>query len=724
MAMSSYLAHLDGKREQSILEHSQNTAALSADFAISALKPLAYILGMLHDIGKYQNSFQKRIRGKNIRVDHSTCGAIEAMTHYQTPVTRLMLALCIAGHHSGLPDTGSKQDDGSTLYGRINRQDQFEDYSVFRREMPELCLDENALAQFIADDCQKDMKCLTDKLAFLTRFCFSCLTDADYLDTEAFYTGTSRRTVRSDFRACLERIDRQLDGFVCKTALQKTRRSLQEQAFSKADRDAEIYLMNMPTGSGKTLCSMKFALMRAIRKGYRHIIYVIPYNSIIDQTVSTFETIFGEDARILRHQSTFSYDDIDAREEVRVELKYAVENWDASIIVTTAVQFFESMNGSKKRQLRKMHNVADSIIIFDEAHLMPTDFLQPCLQAVAFTARYLNSEALFLTATMPDFKALLTQYTLPDMQILDLIDDRRHFTAFQKCRYHDAGLISKEALVVGASTASAALIVVNKRRTAREIYAMLPEDCHKYHLSTYMIAADRLQTIREIKERLAHRDGKPILVVATSLIEAGVDLDFDTVYRELSGLDSILQAGGRCNREGKQATADVYVFELDEAEKSPDKDARSSLAKGIFNRFEQIDTPEAIEAYYQNWYTVNREDLTRHAMHQFSPDFSVLQFKSYGEQFQLIDSKTVSIVVPTDEVSRSWVSQLSFAKSSLGIARRLQPYALSVYSYEFNVLREQGVLDDYGTGIWCLTNLDYYDAETGIQFEGKDYFIV
>ena len=464
--------------------------------------------------------------------------------------------------------------------------------------------------------------------------------------------------------------------------------------------------------------------MRAIRKGYRHIIYVIPYNSIIDQTVSTFETIFGEDARILRHQSTFSYDDIDAREEVRIELKHAVENWDASIIVTTAVQFFESMNGSKKRQLRKMHNVADSIIIFDEAHLMPTNFLQPCLQAVAFTARYLNSEALFLTATMPDFKALLTRYTLPDMQILDLIDDRRNFVVFQKCRYHDVGLMSKEVLVAGASTASAVLIVVNKRRTAREIYAMLPEDCHKYHLSTYMIAADRLQTIREIKERLAHRDGKPILVVATSLIEAGVDLDFDTVYRELSGLDSILQAGGRCNREGKQATANVYVFELDEAEKSPDKDARSSLAKGIFNRFEQIDTQEAIEAYYQNWYTVNREDLTRHAMHQFSPDFSVLQFKTYGEQFQLIDSKTVSIVVPTDEVSRSWVSQLSFAKSSLGIARRLQPYALSVYSYEFNVLREQGVLDDYGTGIWCLTNLDYYDAETGIQFEGKDYFIV
>ena len=304
-----YKAHINDKGEvQSVKEHSENTADLCRQFAVPELKDVMYTIGMLHDIGKFQNAFQRKINGENIRVEHSTCGALTAKEMYPNAIG-LLMEYCIAGHHSGIPDGGYKNDtfDQQTLCGRLKRQ--FDDFSVYKKEFlfPEIKIDE--VIRFFMQDCDQNLDLFVDKFAFLTRYSFSCLVDADSTDTAEFCNGNKIRPLIADFKACLSRVNRKLDSYVCSTPLQKTRALLQQQVFENINEEAEIYLMNMPTGSGKTLCSIKFALERAIIKEKKRIIYVSPYNSITDQVMSVFEEVFGSDAEILRHQSTFSHDD-------------------------------------------------------------------------------------------------------------------------------------------------------------------------------------------------------------------------------------------------------------------------------------------------------------------------------------------------------------------------------------------------------------------------------
>lgn len=341
----------------------------------------------------------------------------------------------------GLPDGGTANDDEnmSTLYGRLKRKT--EDYSAYKTELELPDTDWQAEVKFLIRDCrQDDLNLIVDKFAFLTRYCFSCLVDADSEDTAHFCQEPPYlEEMTSDFAACLNKVNNRLQTFIVQTELQKARSVLQKQVFEKIHKKAEIFLMNMPTGSGKTLCSVKFALEKAIRDKKRRIIYVIPFNSIISQTVEAFQNIFGEDVQILRHQSTYSYEEEGKGEDYKLIVKHATENWSADFIVTTMVQFFESLYSNKRGKLRKLHNMADSILIFDEAHLMPVKFLQPCLQGVAFITKYLNSEAIFLTATMPDFSKLIKEYALPGSKIENLIDDVSAFTKFKKCKYEYIG---------------------------------------------------------------------------------------------------------------------------------------------------------------------------------------------------------------------------------------------------------------------------------------------
>ena len=312
-----YKAHVNDETGeiQTVKEHCEGTAKLCAEFAVPELKTIMEAIGLLHDVGKYQKSFQRRINKENINVEHSTCGAVAAKEIYPPPLS-LIMGYCIAGHHSGLPDGGFINDDPSlsTLHGRMGRS--FEDYSEYKNEMLTLLpeLNNDVFYSFLMKDYKNKFQ-LVDKFAFLTRYCFSCLTDADSIDTAKFCGTGVNEHLKANFEKCLQKVDDRLNSFICKTELQKTRKVLQHQVFEKTDNDAEIYLMNMPTGSGKTLCSVKFALERAIKKNKKRIIYVIPYNSIIDQTAGEFEDLFGKDAEILRHQSSFSYEDRDDFDE-------------------------------------------------------------------------------------------------------------------------------------------------------------------------------------------------------------------------------------------------------------------------------------------------------------------------------------------------------------------------------------------------------------------------
>ena len=729
---SLYIAHVNHENGeiQTVEQHSENTAELCRAFAVPEMEDVLYAIGLMHDIGKYQKGFQRRIRGENIRIEHSGCGALAAKKRYPNAMG-LMMEYCIAGHHSGIPDGGNLSDtpDMSTLCGRMKRE--FEDYSVYEQSLALPNVGEAAFMQFLAGDCNRDVARLVDKFAFLTRYAYSCLVDADSLDTAKFCSSERPGNLQADFQTCLEQVNRRLQSFVCRTDLQRTRALLQQQVFQKTDQAGEIYLMNMPTGSGKTLCSVKWALERALRGHKKRIIYIIPYNSVIDQTCEEFERLFEGCAELLRHQSTFSYEDREEySEEYRAAAKCAAENWDAPFIITTAVQFFESVYSNKRGKLRKLHNVSDSILIFDEAHLMPVEYLQPCLQAVAYITRYLNSEAVFLTATMPDYERLIRQYAVSDSKIIHLVDDRTQFYKFKRCSYEYLGKEAQETLISRAAEFPSSLIIVNQKRSARELYEACPG--RKYHLSTYMTAEDRKRVIDALKEDLKmlekdYPDGKDVpadrrmMVISTSLIEAGVDLDFCAVFREMAGLDNILQAGGRCNREGKREYAKTFIFEFSESSRRSVSDEKCNLSRGLIMHYPDISCTESVEEYYERYFFMRQEEIRSHTLSQSCRNIQSIPFQEYADKFELIGDRTVSVVVPQNDECRHLLEILEY--TGMGTIRKLQKYTCTLKLWEFNDLVRQHAVKEAGAGVWYLANMDYYDKNLGIVFEAKDYFI-
>ena len=643
-----------------------------------------------------------------------------------------MMEYCIAGHHSGIPDGGTTNDyeTDPTLTGRLKRE--FEDFSTYKEELEIPELDEKDFLQFLLSDCDNSEEKVLDKIAFLTRYLFSCLVDADSDDTANFCrVGERPRELKGDFGVALDNVNQRLESFQVETELQKARALLQSQAFENAKTTAEIYLLNMPTGSGKTLASVKIALERVILQKKKRIIYVIPYNSIIDQTAEVFNELFQNNLEILRHQSTFDYENIDEMDEDYKEAaKIAIENWgNTKFIITTTVQFFESIYSNKRGKLRKIHNMADSILIFDEAHMMPEKYLQPCLQAVAYITKYLQSEAVFLTATMPDYLSLIRKYAVTDSKIINLIEDKSLFKKFQKCNYNYLGEIGENELLAKSSLSPSSLIIVNTRKVARKLYKKISGK--KYHLSTYMTALDRAIILKNIRKELKCLEKefpdfknvpeeRQITIVSTSLIEAGVDLDVYTVFRELKGLDNILQAGGRCNREGKRKRADVFVFELLDSKKKAIS-VEMDITRDLLKKYEDISDSACIKEYYERIFSLKEASISQNTMHCMCDDFRYIPFKKYAENFELIDSRTVSLVIPRDEKSRRMVADLKYKQTAN--ERNLQNYTCSLYKNELDDLIKQNVVDDFGTGIYCLTNLDYYDEEIGLLFEARDYLL-
>ena len=756
---------------QSLRSHLEGTARIAESFAIPPWKDVAYDSGLLHDVGKYQNSFQRRIRGASIRVDHSTCGAKEAKKAIDPPAS-LIMEYCIAGHHTGLPDGGRKEDQPgevytghSSLYSRMKLTG-FDPYEIYKSEIELRTINNKELGLYLIEDLalleknDKDraLNLFVDEMSYMIRYCYSCLVDADSIDTERFCRGTMREKLRANYQACLQRLNRRYEQFAKvknQTRLQKTRSRIQEQAFENIHEDAEIYLMNMPTGSGKTLCSAKCALMKALETHKKHIIYVIPYNSIITQTAQEFQSIFngnGEDGmpevHILRHQSSYSIeDDEEADDAYKLQVIQATENWDADFIITTGVQFFESLFSCKRSKLRKLHNMADSVLIFDEAHLMPVGFLQPCLEAVAVLTKKLGSKAIFLTATMPDYRELLETYVPVGLRVKDLVPDRSEFDVFRKCTFRNLGEISEETLIKQIDCGKSALVVVNSRKRARELFEDMGGEARAnlYHLSTFMTKADLQDAINNIKQKLlAHNEeenSNPVIVISTSLIEAGVDLDFEIAFREMTGLDSILQTGGRCNREGRRKNGEVCIFEIaGENQRRADRDPRAIVTRGLLDEYPDISSAECIREYYRRVYLANASVIAEKSMYSQmrkmgfalnGDSVGSIPFASYDGQ--MILSRDESLIVPECEEAEKLVNRIKYGGSFRTTLRSLQQYTCSVPQKMMEELLAQGVVENiaglethnnssYG-GIFALKTMDYYSKYKGIMVEGGDYYV-
>lgn len=702
-------AHVDNNgRKQTLEAHLEGTAQLVASFAVDELKSAAFYLGRIHDIGKCRPDFQRRLDGEKIRCEHACCGAAEIMK--SGGVAAYLLAYCAAGHHSGLQNGGAKNDspDDGTLHAALNKDasDYLPEGERFRRNMPDM----KPLINMISDGTRDISECI-ERSAFFTRYLFSCLTDADFIDTERFCSPDTDRSVKGDFAKALEMVDSEIANFKCDTDVRTARKSLQEQAFS-ACQYGGIHIMNMPTGSGKTLCSIRLALQKAVSEGKKRIIYVIPYTSIIEQTADVFTKIFGDVLPVVQHHSNYCPDEDESSDITEDKLKKVCENWDAPLIVTTNVQFFQSFYHRKSSRLRKLHNIADSVIVFDEVHMMPVPFLQPCIRAVGYAVKYLGSEAFFLSATMPDFAELFHKYA-KGCDYDELMRDKTDFKMFRNSQIRYLGEITWDRLAQMSEENESTLIIVNSRKSAGKLYEMCSGTDRKvYCLSTYLTANDRSALIAEIRGLL--KEHKPVTVISTSLIEAGVDLDFGAVYREIAGLDSILQSAGRCNREGTRSDCFTNVFISEDGMPSRgDIGIRANISRQLLESGNDVAEPAVITEYYNRLFERMKDQIAENTISAGVKSMDAIPFKDYSERFdKMIDGDTIGIVIPCEE-NRALLESLDSGDRS--VLRKLRRYTATVHYNEFRDLLERGVISDSGTCVYRLTVPELYTRDRGLD---------
>jgi len=555
------LAHVrqdgnDNWQVHSLKGHLGGTAKLAENFAaVFGLNTLADIVGKVHDYGKASKAFQNKIAGKsgydpnvhvNPHVDHSTAGAQFLMQQYGK--IAILLAYVVAGHHAGLPN--GKGESESVLSRRLKKP-----VEEYLDSIPLLPLPEKILPQDLLP-----LKANGKPSAhFLIHMLYSALTDADFLDTKKFMTPetSAERQRDTDITELHARLEQFLTTLQPNNELNQKRANILKWCKEAAQKEPGIFSLTVPTGGGKTISSMAFALDHAKKYKLRRIIYVIPYTSIIVQNAEVFREIFGEDA-VLEHHSNLE------PERETPQNRLAAQNWETPIVVTTNVQFFESFYSNRSSSCRKLHNVADSVLIFDEAQMLPPEYLKPSLAVIRELANGYGCTAILCTATQPTLSnaAILKREALDGVR--EIVPDSQQL--YEDFRRVDVTVIdqpqSYETLGEKIAEHAQILVIVNTRKDARNIFEQLIKRCSTdecLHLSTMMCPEHRSVTLKTIRVRL--KQGLPCRVVSTQLIEAGVDVDFPVVWRAIAGLDSIAQAAGRCNREGKLDKGSVLVFQ-------------------------------------------------------------------------------------------------------------------------------------------------------------------
>lgn len=699
-----YLAHLaEDQREQTVLEHLEGTAARSERFAAAfGMGEQGRLLGLAHDVGKCSHEFQERLRGGRI-VDHATAGALEC-----AKLDATWAAFCVAGHHGGLPDGGNLRNDSAadlTLIGRLRRG---QDRQIPPYELP-LRLEAVPAPQGYGQSRLVD--------SFTIRMLYSCLVDADYLDTEQFMSGLEAETPPGEtIPALLEKLERHIAPWQHPSnSLNRQRCAILNACLKGGARERGLFTLTAPTGGGKTVASMAFALRHAARHGMERVIYVIPYTSIIEQTADTFRKIFGKE-NVLEHHSNVSLEPNEGDSTDRYQTLGVMENWDAPIIVTTAVQFFESLYANRPAKCRKLHRIANSVLIFDEAQMLPTEHLRPCVAAIAKLVERFRSSAVLCTATQPTLNDLFAEYA-PGCAITELCPDPAVlFRQLRRVSFAQIGKLDAEALAEHLAAHSQVLCIVNSRRGAQEVYQKLPKD-GSYHLSTLMYPAHRRAVLEEIRLRL--KEGLPCRVVSTSLIEAGVDVDFPAVYREIAGLDSILQAAGRCNREGGEKPEDSVVTVFEGVSAVPQLlrvnigAAKETLRAGLDPAY-----PETVARYFRAYRSLMQaSSLDKYAViRSFERGIAgnSLPFRTVAERFHLIDDRSVTVYIPLEK-GAELIQRLDAGERTRALFRLLGQYSVSIYPQQERALLERGVLTPLDESSAILRNPALYDEKLGLN---------
>ena len=715
--MGTYIGHTSEEgRQQLLIDHLKGTGLLAERFAsIFDAAEWGKMAGLYHDIGKYSTAFQQRILEDGPRVDHSTAGALLMKSIKNGP-----LALCIASHHSGLLNIGtklSKVDDG-TLMGRLKKELKGKlDYSVYRQELPEPLPIRKVPAFLYGKD--------QFYYSFFIRMLFSCLVDADFLDTERFVN--DGKVQRGGF-ATMQELHNLFFAYYATfgkptTPINQKRQEIYQQCLDAAEKEPGMFSLTVPTGGGKTLSSLAFALKHAIKYKKQRIIYIIPYTSIIEQTADIFRNILGN-GNVIEHHMNVDYDDNDKKEDDGLNRKkLATENWDAPVIVTTNVQFFESLFAAKTSRCRKVHNIANSVLIFDEAQMLPEPYLRPCIRSIGELAANYRCTAVLCTATQPSLETYFSRIG-EGLKVREICPDTQGlYEFFRRAAYRFMDVDSLESLAVQLKEHEQVLCVTNSKKDARDLYQMMSGDgC--YHLSTFMYPAHRRHVLAIIRQRL--QDGLPCQVISTSLIQAGVDVDFPVVYREIAGLDSIIQTGGRCNREGKQRTEDsiVYIYDLHKPMNRIPAFVRRpiEITQTVVKDYDDIASAESIKAYFDRLhYTIGEDQLDSKdilkRLEIINPAFTEI-----AKDFKLIeeDSRPVFIPIDGDLDNQKILVQLRAGIRSRSIFRKANQYIVSVYKNQFEKLCETGKLDALDSELYVLNDPAGYDSDTGLVVNMED----
>jgi CRISPR-associated endonuclease/helicase Cas3 len=707
---------------------------------------LAEVAGLLHDLGKYTDEFQRRLEGKHPKLDHATHGAREVIARYAriAPVAHL-LAYAIAGHHAGLANGSSGEGQRTSLADRLAKAlpPLLDDWRNELRLPPEEAL--IAAAVHLKPAPQR----AGFQLAFLVRMLFSALVDADYLDTEAFYRRIDGRPTRQDVPPpALEALRERLNTHLAQLAtsgdggeVHRLRHDVLDEVRARAAHAPGLFSLTVPTGGGKTLASMAFALDHAVAHGLRRVIYVIPFTSIIEQNAAVFRRAFADlgDAAVLEHHSAL-VDDPKHAPEALEKLHRAMENWDAPIIVTTAVQFFESLFADRPSRCRKLHAIAGSVVVLDEAQTLPPALLRPCVAAIDELALNYRTSVVLCTATQP---ALRREDGFVDGLdgVRELVDDPPAlYRRLQRVRVSDIGSCDDESLAQRLRERPQVLCIVNSRRHARALYERIADCAGAVHLSTLMHARHRSTVLSDVRRRL--RDGEPCRVVSTSLIEAGVDVDFPCVLRAEAGLDAIAQAAGRCNREGRRPVESSEVLVFSSPEHTPPHElARYAQAYRTTARHHARDLLglDAVRAYFQEMYWQKGDNgldqkgllaLVKHCRHDNLP------FETLAAGFRMIDSPLKPVIVPFEVTADGCVVPDAIAQQALAaleaggpknpvgvVARALQPYLVQLPESALDALRKYGAVqavhpERFGDEQFLRLMLPaHYDPRFGVTWE-------
>lgn len=705
-------------------EHQKGVADMAASFAGQfGLPSWGRALGLLHDKGKERAAFQQYIRKMNglptsdkKRYDDHThafvCGIL-AKELMGKDVSHLLVNQIIS-HHTGLHDFGDVENilKERLLSKEINEGD--------------ISINKPLLFQEFIDSPFSKSKVEWKHFHHLSRMLFSCLVDADRLDTERFMDVESWRkrgnsATLADLLPQLEAYMQKLQSNAADTKVNRIRQQVKEQCSRTSSSEKGFYSLTVPTGGGKTLSSLLWAMKHAVSHSMNRIIIAIPYTSIIVQTAGLLKEIFGEE-NVLEHHSNFDPDDI-KDEENREKAKLATENWDYPIIVTTNVQLFESMFSNKTSDCRKLHNMANSILVLDEVQMLPTGFLRPIVDALKAYQEMFGVSVLFTTASQPVLSGLI-EGTNPkaDFKGIEHIKEiiPEEFALHDQLRrvklsIDDTGKTYDE-IAAKVSEYNKVLCIVNTRKDAKELYDRLPNDGVKLHLSRMMCPAHLHETIGKIKTLLKDESQPIVRVIATQLVEAGVDIDFPVVFRQEAGLDSVLQAAGRCNREGRSAMGHTFVFSL-AAEKRKLFGSMADSNNARLNLPEDSDwfAPSTMKAYFCQLYsrkqTFDEKDI-KHWLYKPTE----LCFETASKEFRLIDDTSINVIVNWEN-SMELIEQLKESGCTYSLVKQLAKFTVGIRSYDFKQLKGYGLVEEILEGIYVLADRSQYNKTTGLSLD-------